>query len=484
MTQTAAQETVGGRLFASEGVRRGLETILASLAEHRAQISEVRPARGELRETYENLMARAGEARGRALLYPYVGSGIGSGALVELADGSVKWDMICGIGVHFFGHSDPGLIREAMLGSLADTVMHGNLQTGFEPYEFSEALLAEARKGSSLRHCFVAPSGALVNENALKLAFQKNGGAPRVLAFKDCFMGRTVTMSQIGDSAGNRQGLPLSTLVDYMPFYDEGAAASTGATRQIDLACQHLASYIERYPKQHACFIFELVQGEGGFNTAPREYFVELMKMCRENGIAVWDDEVQTFGRTTSMFAYDALGVGEYVDLATVGKMTQACATLFTEAYNPGPGLLSATFTSSGAACRAGTHVIGRLRDGGYYGESGLIARHHAAFREQAKALVSRHPEWFPKVQPGVLSPSPAELVGGLGGMMRFSPFGGRKERVNKALRACFDEGVVLFSCGHGPYHIRMLPPLGVMRLEDWPRVFECVERGLAKAAG
>ena len=74
-------------------------------------------------------------------------------------------------------------------------------------------------------------------------------------------------------------------------------------------------------------------------------------------------------------------------------------------------------------------------------------------------------------------------LVGGLGGMMRFTPFGGKKDRINKACKTCFEEGVVLFYAGHGPYHLRMLPPLGVMREEDWPKVFECVERGLARAA-
>jgi hypothetical protein len=28
-----------------------------------------------------------------------------------------------------------------------------------------------------------------------------------------------------------------------------------------------------------------------------------------------------------------------------------------------------------------------------------------------------------------------------------------------------------------------MLPPLGVFNEQDWPRVFECVERGLARTA-
>jgi 4-aminobutyrate aminotransferase-like enzyme len=486
MTQatTDAGTTAGGRFTASDQVERAVEALVNAMRHHADAITDVRPPDPALARSYEDLMARAAAARGRGLLYPYIGSGLGNGALVELADGSVKWDMICGIGVHFFGHSDPGVVAASIRGATADTVMHGNLQSGFEPYEFSEILLEEAAKGSDLKHCFVAASGALVNENALKLAHQKHNAAPRVLAFKDCFMGRTVTMSQIGDSAGNRVGLPLSTLVDYMPFFDEAAAARPGGLRrQIDLARDHLVSYIERYPKQHACFIFELVQGEGGFNTAPREYFLELMKLCREHGIAVWDDEVQTFGRTTSMFAYDALELGEHIDIVTVGKMTQACATLFTEAYNPGPGLLSATFTGSGSACKAGAEILSRLKGGDYYGPEGRIARHHHAFREQAQALIARHPDWFPDVKPHPLSPAPAGLVGGLGGMMRFTPFGGSKEKIGKALKACYDEGVILFSCGHGPYHIRMLPPLGVMKLEDWPRVFEIVERGLARAA-
>ena len=51
--------------------------------------------------------------------------------------------------------------------------------------------------------------------------------------------------------------------------------------------------------------------------------------------IAIWDDEIQTFGRTTSMFAYEALDLGDWVDVFCIGKMTQACATLYTEEFLP-----------------------------------------------------------------------------------------------------------------------------------------------------
>lgn len=476
-----AQRSVGDRLRESPVLDAAVRSAVDEVRRASAQITDVRGPIEGLTGPYKQLLESAGQTKGRALLYPYLGSGVGNGALVELADGSVKWDMICGIGVNFFGHSDPDMVEAAVRAGLEDTVQHGHLQSGQGQYRFAQTLLAEARKGSRLSVAFASTSGAMANENAIKACYQKHSPASRVIAFRDCFMGRSVTMCQIGDAAAYRQGVPLSTLVDYMPFYDELAAERMGRTRHIDLCLAHLDQHIARYPGQHACFIFELIQGEGGFNTAPRDYFRVLMERCRSAGIAVWDDEIQTFGRTERMFAYEALDLGEFVDVLCVGKMTQACVTLFTDEYNPRPGLLSGTFSSPGSCFAVGTRVVERLRDGGYYGPQGLIAQHHAAFRDQVRAMAARHPAWFPRPIEPPLGTGAADIVGGHGGMMRFTPFGGAKDKITRACQACFDEGVVLFYCGHDPYHLRMLPPLGVMRLEDWPRVFACVERALAR---
>lgn len=474
----ALPATAGRQLAESPAIRGAIDTIVAEVRAKSALITDARGPVPELAQSYEEAMARAAAVRGRALLYPYISSGAGNGALVELMDGSVKWDMISGIGVHFFGHGEPDLVRAAVQAGIEDTLKHGNLQTSNAAFEFAETLLVEAQKNSRLKHCFVTTSGAMANENAIKVCYQKHApGATRVIAFQDCFMGRTVTMSQLGDSAAGRVGIPLSTQVDYMPFYNPVIAERMGETRFIDMSVDHLRQYIERYPGQHACFIFELVQGEGGFNVAPRDFHKALMEMCRAHNIAIWDDEIQSFGRTPRMFAYEHLDLGEYVDVLCVGKMTQTCATLYTEQYNPKPGLLSGTFTGATADFKVGQRVVEKLRDGKYYGEGGLIQQHHDAFRQHAQALIAKHPEWFPA------TPKVKDLVSGCGGMMRFTPFGGEKEKVIKACRACFDEHVLLFYCGHGPYHVRMLPPLGVMKLEDWPRVFACLEKGLARAA-
>jgi 4-aminobutyrate aminotransferase-like enzyme len=477
--------SLGHELATSPALKQAVDAIVREVEAKRAQITDVRgPRSPEATASYEDLLKRAGEVRGRALLYPFIGSGLGNGALVELADGSVKWDMITAIGVNFFGHSEPDLVRTALMGSASDIVMQGHLLTNNDAHRFAAMVLDEAKRCSRLSHIFLANAGVMANENALKICFQKHAPASRVLAFAHNFMGRTVTMSQIGDSPANREGLPLSTLVDYMPFFDGAAAKrmsagdASGTTRYIDMAVQRLREFIERYPKQHAAFIFELVQGEGGFNVAPPEFHRALMRVCRDAGIAVWADEVQTFGRTTSMFCFDALGLGDLVDVVTIGKLPQVCATLFTSDYNPKPGLMSATFLGSTDAIRVGTRIVERLRDGDYYGPGGRIAKHQKAFREGMKAIEARHPEWF--AHDGVV----ADTVDGFGGLMRFTPFGGAKDPVMKACRALYDEGVIVFYCGHGPYHVRMLPPLGVMKLEDWPRVLALVESGLGKVAG
>ncbi|MEM9082537.1 MAG: aminotransferase class III-fold pyridoxal phosphate-dependent enzyme [Planctomycetota bacterium] len=478
-------DSLGRSVRDSDVVRAAMGTIVSEIVSKGSGITGARDATSEeASKAYDELLQLGGEARGKGLLYPYIGSGLGNGALVELADGSVKWDMITGIGVNFFGHSDPDLIRTALEGATADVVLQGNLLMNEEAIRFAEVLVNQAKAaGTGIEHAFLCTGGALANENALKVCFQKNEPASRVIAFSNCFMGRTWAMAQIGDSAGGRSGLPLNVMADYMPFYDKAAARRmsagdvSGETRYIDMCLWHLEQYIARYPKQHACFIFELVQGEGGFKTAPAAFHRTLMECCKANGIAVWDDEVQSFGRTTNMFACETLGVSDLVDVITVGKMSQVCAALYTADYNPRAGLLSGTFLGSSVGLKVGRRIIERLAGGDYYGDNGKIAKHHRLFREGIQAIVDRHPDWFPQHH------MVEDLVSGIGGMCRFTPFGGDKAAVTKMCRQLYDDGVLAFYCGHGPFHVRFLPPLGVMNESDWAPVLEIVEKSLGAVA-
>jgi acetylornithine aminotransferase len=146
MSQSTSTQTYAARLRASDAVRASLDSIVAELETQRAHITGVRgPLSPELKQSFDDFMQTASEVRGRPLLYPYVGSGLGNGALVELMDGSVKYDLITGIGVHFFGHSEPDLVRAGLEAAMGDTVMQGHLLMNEDAIEFNRVLVEEAR---------------------------------------------------------------------------------------------------------------------------------------------------------------------------------------------------------------------------------------------------------------------------------------------------------------------------------------------------
>ena len=70
-----------------------------------------------------------------------------------------------------------------------------------------------------------------------------------------------------------------------------------------------------------------------------------------------------------------------------------------------------------------------------------------------------------------------------VGGMIAFQAFDGTLEQVKKVLLKLFDLGVVAFYCGHGPYYIRMLPPLGVMKDAEIEETCHLISRALQEVS-
>ena len=116
---------------------------------------------------------------------------------------------------------------------------------------------------------------------------------------------------------------------------------------------------------------FELIQGEAGSYPGTEEFFVALLKVLKEHGILVFVDEVQTFGRTDHLFAFQHFGLDEYIDVVTCGKLLHTCATLFNENLRPKPGLISQTFTSATTSIRVATTILKSLLEEGYLGRQG-----------------------------------------------------------------------------------------------------------------
>jgi 4-aminobutyrate aminotransferase-like enzyme len=429
-----------------------------------ALIAAVELASGEQELTadaYARSISDIERLRGRPLMFPMLGSGTGRGARVRLADGSEKLDFIGGIGVYAFGHADRDLLEHAVIAAATDTVFQGHLLPGPEYLRLSRLLVKHA--GRRIRHAWLAMSGAMANENALKLIFQKHAPADRVVVFERAFHGRSAVMAELSDRPAFRDGQPLRGNVLHVPFFDRNDPESTAKS----LAA--LDAHIRRHPGRIACMCFELVQGEGGFHTAPREFFTALMHRCKKAKLAVWVDEVQTFARTGELFAFRGLQLDEYVDVISVGKVLQGSATLFTHRYNPRPGLIAGTYAGATVGMAVGARIIERLESEGYLGEKGrvnvLARRIDARFASLNKRL-----------------PKTIGERSGIGAMQAFSVFDGSPEVARKVLEACFAEGLILLTAGSNPTKLRMLPPVNLTD-EELEAAFAVLEKALRRVA-
>lgn len=432
------------------------QKILDIVHKHSNHLSKLRPPLQSLTESYEKTVKTFGEIRGMPLFYPYVGSGMGNGAFVELADGSVKYDFISGIGVHW-GHCHPKVMEASLEAAVANLTMQGHLLQNQDAVELSELLV----KHSGLDHCFLSTSGAIANENALKIAFHHRTPATRLLAFDRCFLGRTLALAQVTDKPDFRIGLPPTLAVDYVPFYDwKDPAGST------ERAVAVLKKHLTRYPKAHACMCFEMIQGEAGSYPGTQAFFMALIQQLKEQGIPVFVDEVQTFGRTDRLFAFQHFGLEDQVDIVTIGKLAHTCATLYSSKLRPKPGLLSQTFTASTAAIRVGKVIIKSLIEEGYIGAAGKNAQIRNHIVTRLEAIAARHPEDF-------------EGPFGYGMMIAFTPFKGNREKVIAYAHALFKAGVIAFISGSHPTRIRFLVPAGGVTLAAIDEVAAIVEETL-----
>ncbi len=457
---------IADQLAADPRVREARELLILALRDHQHKLTGIQAPDPARAAEYAKIIADFSQTRAGGLYFPYLGSGVGNGALVELADGSVKYDFISGIGVHYLGHSHPLLVNSGIAAALSDTVMQGNLQQSRNSPPVSSLLLQLAKTaGTKLEHCFLTTSGAMANENALKLIFQRKPGSTRMLAFEHGFCGRTMVLAQITDKPQYRAGLPTTLAVDYVPFFD--AADPQGSTEN---AVAALRSHLNRYPAQHAGMCLELILGEGGYWLGDHDFFRALLTELKAHTIAVWFDEIQTFGRTSRPFAFEHFDLGQWADVVTVGKITQLCATLFTPEFKPKPGLLSQTFTASAAAIAAAEVILKIIIQGDLFGPGGRNMQVHGMITQRLEAIAARHPQ---------LLRGPY----GLGGMIAFTPLDGSEAKVKVVLKALFDAGVIAFYAGSNPARIRMLPPVPVVTQQDIDIVCDIVESTLVACA-
>jgi len=318
----------------------------------------------------------------------------GENAEIWDVEGRRYIDFAGGIAVLNTGHRNPAVI-EAVKNQL-DQYTHTCFQVlAYEPYvELAERLNAKA-PGDFAKKTLFLTTGAEAVENAIKIA-RAHTGRSGVIAFTGGYHGRTMmTLALTGKVAPYKTGFgPFPAEVFHARFPNElhgvsvdDAIASVEQIFKNDIEASRVAA-----------IILEPVQGEGGFNVAPKELWQRLRALCDQHGILLIADEVQTgAGRTGTWFAVEQSGVAP--DLITLAKSMAggfpiSAVTGRAEVMDaPAPGGLGGTYAGSPLGCAAAlavmdefekTDLLARSRAVGERVMDGLreIAKKHACIAE------------------------------------------------------------------------------------------------------
>src|SRR5580698_3574397 len=225
----------------------------------------------------------------------------------ELIDGIASWWTAC----HGYNHPH---IRAAVERQLAQMphVMFGGLV--HEPALTLARRLVGFLGPGDLDRVFFSESGSVAVEVALKMAVQywrnRGRGRTRFLAFTDGYHGDTTGAMAVSDPQGSMHAafrglLPEQITVD-LPV-DEASSAAFEAT-------------LERHAHELAAIIVEpLVQGAGGMRFHDAQVLRTLRAAADRYELLLIFDEIFTgFGRTGSLFAFQAAGV--VPDIITLSK--------------------------------------------------------------------------------------------------------------------------------------------------------------------
>ncbi|AVX32163.1 acetylornithine/N-succinyldiaminopimelate aminotransferase [Carboxydocella thermautotrophica] len=225
----------------------------------------------------------------------------GQGARVWDLEGKEYLDFLAGIAVNALGHSHPAVVEA--LKKQAEKLIHCSNLYWIEPQIRLAQLLVENSCGDKVFFC---NSGAEANEGAIKLArkYAKLHYGPEkyeIITAINSFHGRTLAAITATGQPKYQKGFePLVPGFKHVPYND-------------------LQALTEAIGPQTCAIMLEPIQGEGGVVTPDPAYLSGVAQLCREHGLLLILDEVQTgIGRTGKLFAYEHFGIEP--DIFTLAK--------------------------------------------------------------------------------------------------------------------------------------------------------------------
>ncbi len=362
----------------------------------------------------------------------------GEGSYVYDPDGNKFLDFTAGVAVNALGHAHPEIVR--VIQEQAEKFIH---MAGTDFYYEIMAAFAEKicsiAPGKSAKQTFLANSGTEAIEAAIKLARYVTR-RPRMIAFYGCFHGRSMGSLSLTASkpAQRRHFSPLLGDVSHAPYGDLDFIENVLFKRTTP-------------PEDVAAIFVEPIQGEGGYNVAPKGFLEGLRKLCDRHGILMVVDEVQSgLGRTGRWWAVEHWGIEPDILCCAkpIGGGIPLGAIIARKELNAWPsGAHANTFGGNPLACAAGLRTIELIEDG--------LMDNAKRMGEYLAAGLDQLADEFVHVGPSH----------GLGLMQAIDIRRGKQgpldhDRRDRIVNAAFYEGLLLLGCGEGG--IRFIPSLTV----------------------
>lgn len=404
------------------------------------------------RELFARRQATVPQGIGTQL--PVFVEGAGGGVAVDV-DGNSLIDFGAGIAVVNVGNSAPRVV-ERVQRQVARFTHNCFMVTPYESYVEVCEHLNRLTPGDHEKRSFLLNSGTEAVENAVKVARHATG-RPAVIVLEHAFHGRThlsMTLTAknmpykhgFGPSAPEVYRVPMAYPYRW-PSGPESCGPEAAATAIDQITTQVGADNV-------AAVLVEPIQGEGGFIVPAAGFLPRIAEFCRDNGIALIADEVQTgFGRTGRMFACEHEGI--VPDLIATAKGiaggfplggVTGRAELVDHVH---PGGLGGTFGGNPVACEAALGAIATIEGDGLVERAERLG---ATMQARLHDLAAR-----------------TAIIGdvrGRGAMVAVEVVRGHgdstpdPEATRAVQKACHAAGLIVLTCGTYGNVLRFLPPL------------------------
>jgi 4-aminobutyrate aminotransferase len=385
----------------------------------------------------------------------------GEGVWVTDVDGNVFLDCNAGVAVCSTGHCHPEIVK-AIQDQTAKLIHMCGTDYYYSQMPDLARKLDEIVPVPSPTRTHFANSGTEAVETALKLAMHATG-RQKFIAFFNSFHGRTLgSLSLTSSKIAQRIGFKRSVLdVTHVPYPNAFRHPFTGEQTDEATVTRACLDWIENRlfktttpPEEVAAIIVEVVQGEGGYVPAPREFLQGLRRICDEHGIMLIVDEVQSgMGRTGKMFASDHHDLKP--DIMCLAKgiasgLPMGACVARADLMDWKPGAHASTFGGNPVALAAALKTI-ELLEGGLVSNSAEVG---AYLKDGLEKLKEKH-DCIGDVR-GYGLMIGVEFVADRATM---KPAPELRDRIEVA---CFERGLIIL--GAGANTIRWSPPLTLTR--------------------